>query len=109
MSWHVTVSGPKSSIAQARTALAQFELLGDDDRGLAELPSKGKARPQPQAFLTVRAEDVDQVVAKVAGLGWVLRAHHPEPLPLPKAREDTLAATLLEMQREIALLKAKVN
>lgn len=107
--WHVTVSGPKSSSAQAKTALGRFDFLHYLDLGLPEYASETTKKKQPQGFLTVQATDVDEVVKAVAPLGWALRMHGPPPESLPGNREHALLATLADMRREIDELKAKVN
>lgn len=103
--WHVTVSGPKSSAAQAKTALGRFEVLHERDRGMDEHAQENSKKKQPQAFLTVLAADIDQVVKAVLPLGWVLRMHGPEPEPLEQPVVDPFA----DLYRRIAELEAKVS
>jgi hypothetical protein len=103
----VVVSGPKSSEPQVRTALASagFEVQKTvDDHGFP--PESGP----PVAFVTALADEdqLDAVAACAQTLGYALRLHHDTP-PEPEPSEaQILAATLADMQREIAELRERL-
>lgn len=110
MSLTIVLSGPKTAESQARTALASagFCVHGRArDYGLPD-HAHGHKR-QTVAFISCEGDDLDRAVKVAKTLGYALRLHHgtvPEPEPSPM---ETIAATLAEMQREIAALKAKVG
>lgn len=110
MTYAITLSGPKVAEQQARTALAAAGYAphpNGHDHGLPATVTGKKVR-QAVAWITVETDDVNGPPAAVGSLGYVLRMHHEtQPEPEPSA-ESQLAATLADMQREIAELKAKV-
>jgi hypothetical protein len=109
----IVLSGPKSSTQQARTALAASGYTvqnTDHNHGLSDHP-QGKSVRQAVSFLTVEAPEdaLDDVAACASSLKFVLRMHHPKPEPPEPSPEQQLAATLADMQREIAELREKVS
>jgi hypothetical protein len=111
VTYTIVLSGPKTAESQARTALASAGYTPhptSHDHGLPSTVTGKKVR-QAVSFLSVSADDVDGPPAAVASLGYVLRLHHEESPPPEPSVESQLAATLADMQREIAELKAKVG
>lgn len=125
MSLVVCLSGPERTRAQAVVALedARIPELPKNHHAQMDWPRKltayacGDGPPagvsaEPQGFIAVHvagAEGLNAAVRVVEPAGWVLRTHHEEP-PAPKLDPLVgLAATMAEMQAEIAALKAKVG
>ena len=72
---------------------------------------KSKRLGGEQGFATVHLADADELNKAVAACephGWVLRVHYPEPPAPEPSPEMKIAATLADMQREIAALKARL-
>lgn len=111
MSMTIVLSGPKTVEQQARTALASAGYTvhpAGRDHGLPATPTGKKIR-QAASFLTVDGDDIDHIAESVASLGYVLRMHHDTPETPEPSAEDRIAATLADMRREIAELKAQVS
>ena len=105
----IILSGPKSAVSQARTALGGAGLAAMDTPTGHGLPDRadGQEVKQAVAFLTVRgdASTVDRAHRAVATVGWTLRAHyHTPPEPEP-SQMDRVLAEMLEMRAEIDALK----
>lgn len=105
MSWTITISGPRDDLARVELAL--------EDAGVPILPedhhehSWGAKVPveDGEMVLTVDHPSVADVARLAESVGWRLRTHHPA---LGAPQPDPLAATLADMRREIAELKARV-
>ncbi len=110
MSLTIILSGPKTAESQARTMLASAGYTvhpQGHDYGLPE--TTGKKPRQAVSFLTVEADNIDAVAATVRPLRYMLRLHHHTPSPVEPSAEEKLLATLADMQREIAEIKAKIG
>ncbi len=120
MHYTIVLSGPARTLADAEVALdlANVPVLPADHHahmGLANtLPplASGKKPRAKHAFLTVQHADINVPTDLVEPHGWVLRAYYPTPEPLTTMSDPDenrtvkdLAATVAEMQREIAALK----
>jgi hypothetical protein len=113
------LSGPERTRANVEVALedARIPQLPDDHHGmmdwnrkLPQLPS-GEEPKEPHGFVTVHvadAEGLNKAVSACEPHSWVLRVHYPEPDRPEPSPEQRIAATLADMQREIAELKARV-
>ena len=105
MSLTIILSGPKSSMPQARTALSGVGAVqpGEHDHGLSPLAS-GEDTREPQGFITLLGGDVDRALAVAQTLGWSLRMHHETPeIPAP----NSLDVKLARMQAQIDELKGR--
>jgi hypothetical protein len=104
LSLTIILSGPKSSVNQARTALAaaRFDVQpGDHDHGLTPTITGEEIR-EVQAFIEAHGEDINKAHTAVEPLGWTLRMHYDTPEP---TQVDKLTATLAEMRAELDALK----
>lgn len=93
--------------------------LPDDHHGMMDWASKLPLKrsdddpdlTEPHGFAAIHAANAEQLNAAVAACEpheWVLRVHYPEPDKPEPSPEMKLAATIADMQREIAALKARV-
>ena len=105
----IALSGPERTRAQAEVALelARIPILPDDHH--APMPWASKFPEDDDAWLTVEHEDVDVAARVVESAGWRLRVHYPAPEKPKPTQEQIMAATIADMQAEIAALKAAVG
>lgn len=107
VTYTIVLSGPKAAEPQARTALASAGFPAAPtvhDHGL-----HAEDDQQAITFLTCAADDIDGPSSAIASLGYRLRQHYetppdPEPSPL-----EQIAATMAEMQAQIAELKKTIS
>lgn len=103
----IALSGPERSRTQAEVALelAHITVLPSD----AAMDWHAKFPEDKDSWLTVEHDDVDAVVEAVASAKWRLRVHYPTlPKPSPVSGQE-LAATIADMQAEIAALKERLS
>lgn len=121
MSLTACFSGPERLRAKAELALEDVERVGllpsehwaqMNWAGRLTATRSGDDPKEPHGFTALIAADMDALNAAVKAVArhkWVLRTHHetpPKPEPSP---EQSLAATVAEMQAEIAALKARLG
>ena len=104
MSLTMLLSGPKSSVPQARNALAASGFQSPEtghDHGMPVEAGEG--------FLHVLGDDLDAAVEVVQPLGFRLRLHHATPPAAKPSAEQLIAEELARLRAEIDDLKGRVR
>lgn len=107
----IVLAGPARSRAKIEVALEAKNIAVLPVEHYAVMDWHAKYPDSDEDWITAQADHPDDVapLVKTAKAKWRLHAHYPTPDEPQPSAEQQLAATITEMQQEIAALKARIG